>query len=171
MPDLTKFLIQLLPPILRTPTLISLLRALITPLKTINSQITQYNTDVSRRLHTTANQNILQKTLNDTFHLQDNQIYITTQQIQPTTTLHYTSETTTNTYLHPINNGKHITLRHPDETPTQENYTIHIPTFLATSTDPTLDKHKGEHLSTIIAILEKYRPAGKKYNLNIYNYE
>ena len=72
--DYVRFVWQLLPPVLRSGVLLSLLRVLITPLRYLQERLSAYMEGVSSRLNITANVQYIQKALNDAFYLTDNQI-------------------------------------------------------------------------------------------------
>ena len=76
--DFTRFVQQLLPPILRSKVMMSLFRVFITPLRYLYDKFLAYQDSVSSRLSITANVQYIQKALNDAFYLTDNQIYIET---------------------------------------------------------------------------------------------
>ena len=89
---MTKLVVQLLPPILRSKFLIALLKALILPLAFIYGKLMEHRDNVSEKLDITANVIYLEKILNDAFFLSDLQIYIETQEEDLTNYWHFKHE-------------------------------------------------------------------------------
>lgn len=168
--DFTRFVQQLLPPILRSKVMMALFRVFITPLRYLYDKFLAYRDSISSRLNITANVQYIQKALNDAFYLTDNQIYIETPEEERMSVFYYKEERQPPNYFY-MNGDKPFYLRSPDDVPQSETYIIFIPTFLCTSLDTTEDKYKGENLQIIYNILNNYKPAGRMYCIEIYDYE
>ncbi|MDO5460341.1 MAG: hypothetical protein Q4F44_01705 [Bacteroidales bacterium] len=168
--DFTRFVQQLLPPILRSKVMMALFRVFITPLRYLYDKFLAYRDNVSSRLNITANVQYIQKALNDAFYLTDNQIYIETPEDERTPSFYFQNEGQPAIYFY-MAGSKPFYLRSPDDVPQSETYIIFIPTFLCTSLDTTEDKYKGENLQIIYNILNNYKPAGRMYCIEIYDYE
>lgn len=168
--DFTRFVQQLLPPILRSKVMIALFRVFITPLRYLYDKFLAYRDSVSSRLNITANVQYIQKALNDAFYLTDEQIYIETPEEERVPAFYFQDEGQPAYYFYMAGNISFY-LRSPDDVPQSETYIIFIPTFLCTSLDTTEDKYKGENLQIIYNILNNYKPAGRMYRIEIYDYE
>lgn len=48
---------------------------------------------------------------------------------------------------------------------------VHVPTFLCTSTDKDEDKYGGRNYNEIKNILNIYKPAGRTFGIELYDYE
>lgn len=170
--DVKKFARMLLPPILRGPVLVALVGISILPIKFIYETFMAYRQSVKGRINRTCNVNSLEKILNDLFFLTDHQIYITTtlEPLQlymysrrekiPPLCLHGAGEIhATPCYIKPHNGVS------PEPT-----FVIHIPTFLCTSLDQEQDEYNGRYLIEIYNALNIYKPAGRAYRIELYNY-
>lgn len=168
--DLTRFVQQLLPPILRSRIMMVLFRVLITPLRYLYNEFLTYRDSVSSRLNITANVQYIQKALNDAFYLTDNQIYIVSPEEERTTTFYFQKEGQVVNYLYQ-KDGKSFYLRHQGEGLSSDTFIVFIPTYLCSSLDPSSDKYNGKHLLQIYKLLEFYKPAGHSYRIELYDYE
>lgn len=168
--DYVRFVWQLLPPVLRSSVLLVLLRVLITPLRYLQERLSAYMEGVSSRLNITANVQYIQKALNDAFYLTDNQIYIETPEAERATVFYYQEEGQAANYIN-TKGGDAFYLRTPDDVSPNETYIVYVPSFLCTSIDAEGDEFHGEHLQTIYNLLNTYKPAGRKYRIEIYDYE
>ena len=146
--DFNRWAVQLLPPILRSRVLVALLRILIIPLAYLHRLFTDYRKKVAERLDITASVQDIERALDR----------------HPC--LYFHAEGKLPTYLNP-----RMTLWMDGEVPSKPNFTVYIPSFLATSLNPEEDRHKGRHLAEIIRVVELYKPAGRRYHINIYEYE
>lgn len=168
--DFTRFVQQLLPPILRSKVMMALFRVLITPVRYLYDKLLSYKDSVSSRLNITANVQYIQKALNDAFFLTDNQIYIETAEEERTPPFYFQSEGQAANYFYWLGNTSFY-LRKPDDVPLKETFILFIPSFLCTSLTASEDRYKGENLQIIYNILNYYKPAGRSYRIEIYDYE
>jgi len=76
--DFVKFVVQMLPPLLRSRFLVSFLRVLIVPLRYIHESFLTMKDGTDSKLSITGNVQYLEKALNDAFCLTDGQIRIET---------------------------------------------------------------------------------------------
>lgn len=157
---------QLLPPILRSRVLVALLRIFIIPLAYLHRLFTEFRKGVSDRLDITASVQDIERALNRRFFLRNRQIYIESESDDRYPCLYFQAEGKPPTFLNP-----RMTLWMDGEVPSKPNFTIFVPSFLVTSLNPEEDRHKGRHLAEIIRIVELYKPAGRRYDINIYEYE
>ena len=97
--DLTKFVVQLLPPILRSKFLVALLKVLVLPLSFVYDKLMGHRENVFDKLETSANVIYLEKVLNETFFLSDRQIYITSLEEDFSNYWHFKSENAPSKFL------------------------------------------------------------------------
>ena len=166
--DFTELARQLLPPVLRSGVLMALLKVLVSPIKYLFAQFDSYRTAVEQRLERTANVQYLQKVLLDAFFLKENEIYIESGEEQPRTVLYQESEGQAPAY---VGGTATFVLRQPDEVPVHDTFVIYVPSFLCTSITPAEDQYGGANLRTIVNLLNQYKPAGRTYRIEIYDYE
>lgn len=167
--DFIKFCRQMVPPILRSAFLLAIIRAMIVPLKYIYAQFHALKDDIDNSLNTTANVIYLQKALNDAFFLTE-EIYIDTPNEQDNRAMYFESEHKAILPMH-FSDGKALYLKGNGESTAKYNFTVHVPTFLCTSLEKEEDRFKGVHLLRIINILNKYKPAGRTYHIELYDHE
>ena len=164
--DFNRWAVQLLPPILRSRVLVALLRILIIPLAYLHRLFTDYRKKVADRLDITASVQDIERALNRRFFLRNRQIYIESESDDRHPCLYFQAEGKPPTFLNP-----RMTLWMDGEVPSKPNFTIFVPNFLVSSLNSEEDRHKGRHLAEIIRIVELYKPAGRRYHINIYEYE
>lgn len=164
--DFNRWVVQLLPPILRSRVLVALLRILIIPLAYVHRLFTEYRKKVAERLDITASVQDIERALNRRFFLRNRQIYIESESDDRHPCLYFQAEGKPPTFLNP-----RMTLWMDGEVPSKPNFTIFVPNFLVSSLNSEEDRHKGRHLAEIIRIVELYKPAGRRYHINIYEYE
>ena len=164
--DFNRWAVQLLPPILRSRVLVALLRILIIPLAYLHRLFTDYRKKVADRLDITATVQDIERALNRRFFLRNRQIYIESESDDRHPCLYFQAEGKPPTFLNP-----RMTLWMDGEVPSKPNFTIFVPNFLVSSLNSEEDRHKGRHLAEIIRIVELYKPAGRRYHINIYEYE
>lgn len=168
--DFTRFVQQLLPPILRSKVMMALFRVFITPLRYLYDKFLVYRDSVSSRLNITANVQYIQKALNDAFYLTDEQIYIETPEEERVPAFYYQEEGQPANYFYKVGDTPFY-IRQPDEDPSIETFIVFVPTFLCTSLDTSSDKYDGKNLQSIYNLLNYYKPAGRSYRIELYDYE
>lgn len=164
--DFTRWAVQLLPPILRSRVLVALLRIIIIPLAYLHRLFTDYRKMVADRLDVTASVQDIERALNRRFFLRNRQIYIESESDDRHPCLYFQAEGKPPTFLNP-----RMTLWMGGEVPSKPNFTIFVPSFLVSSLNSEEDRHHGRHLAEIIRIVERYKPAGRRYAITIYEYE
>lgn len=168
--DIVRLAVQLLPPILRCGLLIALLKALVTPIRHAYGRFMEYRAVVAGRLDITACVQYMEKALNDAFYLCDRQIYIETLEADSAMCWHLKAEGQPAAYMHG-KDGAAMLLRHKWEVGCKDSFVVCVPSFLCTSLDAVEDKHGGGHLRKIKTLLDYYKPAGRTYRIEIYDYE
>lgn len=160
----------MLPPILRNVTLVKLLNVLVLPIKYVHSLFLTLKTDTDTVLNTAANVQYLEKALNDAFFLRRREIYITTVDEEKRRDFFLKREAQPTQYLYEKSESYPFVLWHSGESALRYNFTVHVPDFLCTSSAED-DKYKGRNLCKIRSILNRFKPAGRTYNIEIYEYE
>lgn len=166
--DLTRLVVQLLPPILRGKLLVALLKVLIGPLAYIYDRLLEHRDKVLGRLNVSANVIYLAKMLNEAFFLNESQIYITTFEEDETNYWHLKNETAQQQYM---SNTPGMVIKYKEECSYNDSFYVYVPTFLCTSLVTTEDKYQGKNLVKIKEILKIYKPAGRTYSIILYDYE
>lgn len=168
--DILRLAVQLVPPVLRCGILISLLDVLTLPLRQIYGRFTALREAVDRRLDITAAVQYMEKALNDVFFLKDGRIYIVSNVSDGTVYCHYESERKENVYMGTTAETP-LLLRYDGEADHKASFTVYVPTFLCTSLDAEEDEYGGVHLRTVMTWIDYYKPAGKTYGIELYDYE
>lgn len=170
--DFTKLVIQLLPPMLRSKLLLAVIGAMIAPLRYLYGKFFTLKKNVDNRLNITGNVQYLEKALNDAFYLNDGQINIETSDVEIPPSYYFISENQKANIMHYSSEGEGFVLRMQGESGIKVNFTIKIPTFLCTSlASKEDDKYQWKYLTTIKNIINIYKPAGRTFCIELYDYE
>ena len=161
--DFNRWIEQLVPPILRSKVLLAILKAMIIPIIYIHEEFLKKKIDVERRLDTTAQRTSIESYLNGLFFLKNREIRIEEIDNSNKVYVYFAEEN----QIAPFINNKFI-LYELGEVPDKPNFIVHIPTFLCTLLEIEKDKYKGEFLTKIVNALNVYKPAGKRYSINLY---
>lgn len=164
--DFNKWAVQLLPPILRSKVLVVLLKIMLIPFVQIHAQFMRYRAIIAGRLNVTASIQDIERILNATFFLKSSQIYIEDINDDSKSVLYFSREGQSGVFVNPL-----LTMWYLGEVPDKPNFIIYIPNFLCTSLKKAEDKHKGQFLTTIINLIEYYKPAGRRYAIRLYDYD
>lgn len=169
--DYIKFIVYLLPPILRSNLLVAFIGVLILPLCEIYKRFLLLKTSIDAKLNGTGNVICLERVLNDTFFLRDRQIRIETPE-EKEPTLYYLREEETPIAFCAQDEGQGVILTYKGENISRNNILIKIPTFLCTSLESEQgDKYGWRHLRIIKILLNAYKPAGRTSSIELYDYE
>lgn len=170
--DFTKLVTLLLPPILRSKLLLAILRAMIVPLRHLYEKFSALKDVVDNRLNITGNVQYLEKALNDAFYLKDHQIYIETpEERERRAFVYFKSEGQRQENMYLKQEGVPFYLIEQGESSVTVNFIVMVPTFLCTSTDKNKDKYNGRNYKIISSILSIYKPAGRTFSIELYDYE
>lgn len=170
--DFTKLVMQLLPPILRSKVLLALLGAMIVPLRYLYGLFNSLKETVDNRLNITGNVQYLEKALNDAFYLRNRQIHIETPEGERVPSFYYASENRKANIMRKSSEGAGFILRKNGESGIKVNFKVMVPTFLCTSTESKdADKYHWKHLLIIRNIIKIYKPAGRTFSIELYDYE
>lgn len=171
--DMKRLARLLLPPVLRSVVMVTIVKVLTTPLRWIYAQWQATKAQTDATLGTTGNVASLEAALNGMFYLTDRQIYIT----EPDWTderlaLYLKKELQTATYMHMAAEGEGTQMIWATEDAPAVNFVVMVPTFLCTSTESrAADKYGWKYLTKIKATIDKYKPAGRTAGIKLYDYE
>ena len=167
---MVRLAVQLLPPVLRGSLTVALLKVLTLPVRYIYEQLTARRKNADRRLNTTANVMYIEKALNDAFFLKERQIRIESTEAEDTVFWHRREEGQKDLYMY-RRTEKGVTLKRRGECSYKYSFVVWVPTFLCTSMDVDEDKYGGRNLREIRNLLSYYKPAGRTYRIELYDYE
>lgn len=178
--NITRLAISLMPSTLRQPVATRLAMALVTPLHHAMQQLKDIRTSAQNSIMPNSSILLLEDMLNRRFHFTDRQIRITTHEGDPNAGLHlwyhkdevgaapvvmyYDEEDEEDEKAQPVY------LIHTDEQSVMHTVIVSIPSFLVSSTDTT-DTAERATLRIINETMKTYKPAGKAYLINIYDYD
>lgn len=165
-----KMAVQLLPPVMRGGLTVALLKVLTLPVRYIYEQLTAWRKNADRRLNTTANVMYIEKALNDAFYLKERQIRIESTEAEDTVFWHRREEGQKDFYMYRWAE-RGVTLKRRGECSYRESFVVRVPTFLCTSENTEEDKYGGRNLREIRNLLSYYKPAGRTYRIELYDYE
>lgn len=168
--DILKLAVGLLPPMLRSGLVVSLLRVMMLPVKYIYNALTARRKNANQRLGTTANVVSMEKALNDAFFLTDGQIRIENGEVDDRVFWHMKADGQESATLW-MKTEKGTVMKKRGETSYKDSFTVWVPTFLCTSTDSAGDRYGGRNLRDIKILLNYYKPAGRTYRIELYDYE
>jgi len=170
--DFSRLVVQLLPPLLRSRFLLSLLGVLTLPLRKIYADFHDEKDGADIRLNTNGHVVSLEKVLNDAFFLTDRQIYIESQEGSAEPMLFFISELQEAPVLFTQGEDVGYYLAMEGESTALINIPLKVPTFLCTSmVSASSDAFGWLHLRTIRNLLNRYKPAGRTFSIELYDYE
>lgn len=156
--DPERFAEDMLPPILRRPLLLALLRAILKPLTSLMARFTALREQSRKRLAVTGQTISLVETLRERYRLPEGVIYIT-EPSERQLYIFQAGEGRTNTYIHSTREQRDpTTIRFAEEGSREPDFTLHLPDFLASEE------------AEIRRFLDLYKPAGKRYAIELYPY-
>lgn len=149
--DIMKFAEEMTPPLLRNSILMSFIRALLRPLVRLVREFQDLRAQSNKALLPSGQVRSIEGAIIDKYHLHSGDVYITEPE-DKTLYLYYEREGAGGLEL-----PQAIYYEH--ENPNKTDFTIHLPDHLK--------KYDGD----ITRLIELYRPAGRKYTIQYYNYE
>ncbi|NPD91706.1 hypothetical protein [Xylanibacter muris] len=169
--DFVKLVVQMLPPLLRSRLLVAFLRVLTVPLRHIHELFLTMKEGTDDKLSITGNVQYLEKALNDAFCLTEGQIHIVTP-VEERRPAFYLKKEEQSRIFHTLQEGTGYMVLFNGETRQLVNFTVRVPTFLCTSTESKqADKYGWRHYRIIKNILNIYKPAGRTFGIELYDYE
>ena len=169
--DFTKLAVQLLPPLLRSKFLTALLCVMIVPLRYLYGSFRKLKGNVDDRLNITGNVQYLETALNNAFNLLERQIYITTPEESNVRIFYFDAEGHPARILYQEEEEGHFSMWHDNENSMRVNFIVNVPTFLCTSLDREIDRYHWQNYNIIKNILSIYKPAGRTFGIELYDYE
>lgn len=170
--DFTKLVMQLLPPILRSRFLLALLGAMIVPLRYLYGKFCDLEQTTDDRLGITGNVQYLEKALNDAFYLKERQIFLSTPMEEKTPSFYFSSELQHPNCMYLLSEDTGFLLMKKGESRVKVNFIINVPTFLCTSVESKeYDRYLWQYLAIIRNIINIYKPAGRTFSIELYDYE
>lgn len=156
--DPERFAEDMLPPILRRPLLLALLRAILKPLTSLMARFSALHEQSRKRLAITGQTISLVETLRERYRLPEGVIYMT-EASERQLYIFQTGEGRTNTYIHSTREQRDpTTIRFAEEGSREPDFMLHLPDFLASEE------------AEIRRFLDLYKPAGKRYAIELYPY-
>ena len=158
---------------LRTGVLVAILQVLIVPLQHLYNRFIANKNATDRKLDISGNVQYLQKALNDAFYLENEQIYIVSgETADKKKYLHFAEELQPSFWMYSATEHNKAFLSHEYEISARISFIVMVPTFLCTSTESKdLDEYEWKYLNTIKDLLNEYKPAGRTFSINLYDYE
>lgn len=157
--DIYKLAHQLLAPTLRRKRLFAYLSVLIYPLYLLLQRFRSFRQECIENMQINGQVIYIEKILNNMYYFENKEIYI--EDINENQSYLYervTGQVGIWLYLR-SERERTIHLKQRNEGNLDGNYIVNIPSFLS------------DNIEEIRRIVEKYKPAGRKYILNIYEYE
>lgn len=127
--------------------------------------------ETDKNLNISANVISLQRALNEEFFLKHEHIYIDTPNEVDKRVLYFLSENQPSLQMCFSSEREGQYMWKHGETTVKYNFVVYVPTFLCTSLNKDEDKYRGENLNRIMNLLNKYKPAGRTFCIELYDYE
>ena len=156
--DVDKWIIHLLPPILRKNSMYSFLRCLLYPVKQLQAAFLAYKTSVDQQLTYNAFQNYLERFLNGLFFFEYKAIYITDEQ-EEGTYLAYASESYGPVYMSYQSEtpATALMLGSTDPSLIAGRFVVHVPAALSQA-----------DVATVTSWVNYYKMAGIVFIVEVY---
>ncbi len=168
--DIVKMAVQLLPPVARGVLTVALVKVLTLPARHVYDRLVARRKVADRRLGTTANVISMEKALNDAFFLTYGQIRIESGDADDRTFWYWKAEGQEPPHMW-MQTERGVTLKRRGEASYKDSFVVRVPTFLCSSTDSAADRYGGKNLRDIKILLNYYKPAGRTYRIELYDYE
>jgi len=154
--DIIKYVKQVLPPILRKTVLFEIAKILVSPLIYIYTMLSAYRISCNDKLGINGQVIYIEKILNDKNFLINNEIYIT----DITEKYNYIyPKGGEPLYINTKDEGVNRYFKNKGEGKYSGDFSVNVPSFLA------------DKVSDIRSLTNYYKPAGRGFIINIYNYE
>lgn len=157
--DIYKWGLLLLPPVLRRKKLYALLTVLLKPLYDVLQRFNDFREDSIQRMNINGQVIYIEKALNDRFMLEYREIYITDagDPMDASSVVYPDPEITMTVYG--SGNASVTYLLGATEGKLGADFIVNVPSFLS------------DNIDDIREIVEFNKPAGRSYDINIYDYE
>lgn len=159
--DIYKFAQHLLPPMLRKKRTFAFLCVLLLPFHLLVQTFQAFRKQSESNMNINGQVIYIEKILNDTFFLTNKEIYLS--DIPDRQLYLYIRDEAAQAlfYQRSESDVRQLYVQQRGEGNMDGNYIVNVPSFLA-------DKEKVDGIRRIV---EKYKPSGRKYIINIYEYE
>ena len=156
--DVDKWIIHLLPPVLRKASIYAFLRSMLYPVKQLQAVFLAYKTGVDRQLTYNAFQNSLERFLNGLFFFEYKAIYITDVEDEQTC-LSFASEAVDPVYMsfQTESPATALALSSLDPSKTTGKFIVHVPAALSLA-----------DIASVANWVNYYKMAGTEYNIETY---
>ena len=156
--DIDKWIIHLLPPVLRKASIYAFLRCMLYPVKQLQAVFLTYKQGVDRQLTFNAFKDYLERFLNGLFFFEYNAIYITDSELAAAS-LSFESESEQPVYMSFINEDPSTALMLSSIDPDKMSgaFVVHVPAALSAA-----DR------ATVANWVNYYKMAGTQFTLEIY---
>lgn len=157
--DVYKLAAHLLPPGLRKKKMFAFISILLYPFYLLAQSFRSYYKAATSRLKTNGQVMYIERVLNETYSLEYNEIYITDSESQQVNQAILYKDGNLTMTLYTEADDDILYLASGYQSYKEEDYIVNVPSFLESELD------------NIRNIVEYNRPAGRKYKINIYEYE
>ena len=156
--DVDKWIIHLLPPILRKASIYAFLRTMLYPVKQLQAAFLAYKSGVDRQLTYNSFKDYLERFLNGLFFFEYNAIYITDVETEGVY-LSYQSEAVDPVYMsyQSEDPATAIQLSSIDPDKITGEFVVHVPAALSAA-----------DLATVTNWVNYYKMAGTEFNIEVY---
>lgn len=161
--DFNRWVEQLTPPILRSKVLLAFLKILVLPIFILHQDFLRHKEQAENKLNTTSQVALLESYLCREFYLKNREIYIEDIADKYRLYIYFENEKQISPF---INNE--LIVRQKGSVPNKPNFVVYVPTFLCSSLNKDEDKHNGKYLNRIVNIIDNYKPAGRLYQIELY---
>ncbi|WP_370788784.1 hypothetical protein [Bacteroides nordii] len=156
--DIIKYAQYVLPPVLRKKKVFALISVFQLSLIFIYSSFKKYRKQSIDKQNINGQVIYIEKALNDRFYLKNREIFITDIE-DSVTYLHKRTEGQIPIYIYKRSEKGKTVLKYRDEGSYEGNFIVHIPSFLK------------EYETDIRNQVNYYKPAGRSFKIEIYDYE
>ena len=165
--NISKFVKQMLPPLLRSGALIALLEVMVTPLKSLYERFLSYRATTSDALNINGHVLPLEMALNKACYT--DLIYIESTNTRHGTFLYHESENLPSPYLYNEAEGAEpLILYFEADAPKDVNFIVYIPQSICTNLDDkAVDAFHWYYLNIVKSLLDRYKAAGTTYEIRL----
>ena len=156
--DIIKYAQYVLPPVLRKKKVFALISVFQLSLIFIYSSFKKYRKQSIDKQNINGQVIYIEKALNDRFYLKNREIFITDIE-DSVTYLHKRTDGQIPIYIYKRSEKGKTVLKYRDEGSYEGNFIVHIPSFLK------------EYETDIRNQVNYYKPAGRSFKIEIYDYE
>lgn len=165
--NISKFVKQMLPPILRGAFWLALISVLTAPLRTLYEAFTSYKASTEDKLNINGHVLPLEMALNKACYT--DLIYIESTNTRHGTFLYHESENLPSPYLYNEAEGADpLILYFEADAPKDVNFIVYIPQSICTNLeDKVVDAFRWYYLNIVKSLLDRYKAAGTTYEIRL----